>query len=193
MNIMRRSTRLDTIVAGVAVMAAVAGAAWIVGTSTAFAQIRRPYPMSKHPIGSDIVDQITPSEMRGMLNAMATDARGAILPKSLDGRAQYIVNARREASEPERHAEWDDVMIVQSGYGFVDYSRSIKGGKRYGAGEWRGGVLTPAPTTLELAPGVVVRIPAGVPHVIRPLGAAPLVYLVLKERTAAGAPAVIAR
>jgi mannose-6-phosphate isomerase-like protein (cupin superfamily) len=193
MNIMRRSTRLDTIVAGVTGMAAVAGVAWIVGTSMAFAQIRRPYPMSKHPIGSEIVDRIAPSEMRGMLNAMAADSRGAILPKSLDGRAQYIVNARREASEPERHAAWDDVMIVQSGYGFVDYSRSIKGGKRYGPGEWRGGVLTPAPTTLDLAPGVVVRIPAGVPHVIRPLGAAPLVYLVLKERTAAGAPAVIAR
>jgi mannose-6-phosphate isomerase-like protein (cupin superfamily) len=39
-------------------------------------------------------------------------------------------------------------------------------------------------TTLELGPGVVVRIPAGVPHVIRPLGAAPLVYLVLKEQAA---------
>ena len=63
-----------------------------------------------------------------MLNYMAADSRGAILPKSLDGRAQYIINAWRDASEPERHAEWDDVMIVQSGYGFVDYSRSIKGG-----------------------------------------------------------------
>jgi hypothetical protein len=77
-------------------------------------------------------------------------------------------------------------MIVQSGYGFVDYSRSIKGGARYGKGEWRGGVLTPALTTIELAPGVVVRIPAGVPHVIRPLGAAPLVYLVLKEKFSGG-------
>ena len=193
MNIMNRSTRIGSIVAGVAVMIGVVGIAWIVATSTAFAQIRRPYPMSEHPIGSDIVDRIAPSEMRGMLNAMAVDARGAILPWSKDGRAQYIVNARREASEPERHAEWDDVMIVQSGYGFVDYSRSIKGGKRYGPGEWRGGVLTPAPTTLDLTPGVVVRIPAGVPHVIRPLGPAPLVYLVLKEKAATGAPVPTAR
>lgn len=193
MNIMRRSTRFDTIAAGIAGMAGVAGLAWIVGTSTAFAQVRRPYPMSAHPIGSDIVDRIAPSEMRGMLNAMAADARGAILPWSLDGRAQYIVNARRDASQPERHAEWDDIIIVQSGYGFVDYSRSIKGGKRYGPGEWRGGVLAPAPTTLDLAPGVVVRIPAGVPHVIRPLGPAPLVYLVLKEKASATASAATAR
>jgi mannose-6-phosphate isomerase-like protein (cupin superfamily) len=157
--------------------------------SVAFAQKRRPYPMSAHRIGSDVVDRIAPSEMNGMLNYISTDSRGAILPVSMDGRAQYIINARREASEPERHAEWDDLMIVQSGYGFVDYSTSIKGGKRFGQGEWRGGVLTPAPTTLELAPGVVVRIPAGVPHVIRPLGGAPLVYLVLKEKVVRNAPA----
>jgi mannose-6-phosphate isomerase-like protein (cupin superfamily) len=148
----------------------------------AHAQSRRPYPMSAHRIGSEVVDRLTPSEMKGMLNYVSADARGAILPMSQDGRAQYIINARRDVSEPERHAAWDDVMIIQSGYGFLDYSASIKGGARYGRGEWRGGKLTPAPTSLELAPGVVVRVPAGVPHVVRPLGAAPLVYLVLKEK-----------
>jgi hypothetical protein len=79
-------------------------------------------------------------------------------------------------------------MIVQSGYEFVDYSARIKGGARYGRGEWRGGTLTPGPTSLDLSPGVVVRIPAGVPHVIRPLGASPLVYLVLKEHVSGKAP-----
>ena len=156
----------------------------LVIASAAVAQIRRKYPMADHPIGSEIVDRIAPAEMRGMLNIMAADSRGAILPYSMDGRAQYIINARREASVPERHAEWDDIMVVQSGYGFVDYGRSIKGGARYGTGEWRGGALTAPLTTLDLAPGVVVRIPAGVPHVIRPLGAVPLVYLVLKVKAA---------
>ena len=161
------------------VLALVAVAA-LAGTSIAIAQKPRRYPM-KQPIGSEMVDRIAPSEMYGMLNYMAADSRGAILPTSMDGRAHFIINARRDASEPERHAEWDDVMIVQSGYGYVDWSTRIKGGARYGQGEWRGGVLVSPVTTLELGPGVVVRIPAGVPHVIRPLGAAPLVYLVLKE------------
>lgn len=40
-------------------------------------------------------------------------------------------------------------------------------------------------TSLDLAAGVVVRVPAGVPHVIRPLGPVPLVYLVLKEKVGA--------
>jgi mannose-6-phosphate isomerase-like protein (cupin superfamily) len=155
----------------------------------AHAQSRKPYPMSAHRIGSEVVDRVTPSEIKGMLNYVSADARGAILPVSQDGRAQYIINARRDASEPERHAAWDDVMIIQSGYGFLDYSASIKGGARYGRGEWRGGTLTPAPTSLELAPGVVVRVPAGVPHVVRPLGAAPLIYLVLKERVSGGGTA----
>lgn len=158
--------------------------AGIAGTSIAIAQGRGSFFMAKHRIGSEPVDVITPEQMRGMLNHIAVDSRGAILPMSLDLRAQYIVNARREPSEPEQHAEWDDILIVQSGYGFVDYSARIKGGDKYGEGELRGGVLSPAPTTLDLSPGDIVRIPAGVPHVIRPLGAAPLVYLVLKERTA---------
>jgi mannose-6-phosphate isomerase-like protein (cupin superfamily) len=157
--------------------------------SVAHAQSRKPYPMSAHPIGSEVVDRVTPSEIKAMLNYVSADARGAILPVSQDGRAQYIINARRDASEPERHAAWDDVMIIQSGYGFLDYSESIKGGARYGRGEWRGGTLTPVPTSLELAPGVVVRVPAGVPHVVRPLGAAPLIYLVLKERVSGGGTA----
>lgn len=160
----------------------------IAGTSIAIAQGRGPMRMNGHPVGFEAVDLITPSEMNGMLNRIATDSRGVILPMSLDQRAQYIVNARREASEPERHAEWDDILIVQSGYGFVDYSARIKGGTKYGQGEWRGGVLTPAPTSLDLSPGAIVRIPAGVAHVIRPLGAAPLVYLVLKERAPGKAP-----
>jgi mannose-6-phosphate isomerase-like protein (cupin superfamily) len=145
--------------------------------------------MSAHRIGSDDVDRITPSEVKGMLNYVSADARGVILPDSRDRRAQYLINARREASQPERHAEWDDVMIVQSGNGFLDYSWSIKGGKRIYQGEWRGGVLT-EPATLELSPGVVLRIPAGVAHVVRPLGPAPLVYVVLKEKAVADAPTV---
>ncbi len=157
--------------------------AGLADTSFAIAQNRRVYPM-RTPIGSEIVDRIAPSEMKGMLNYMAADSRGAILPQSLDGRAKYTINARRDASEPERHAEWDDIMIVQSGYGYVDWSTRIKGGARYGQGEWRGGVLTGPTTTLDLGPGVVVRIPAGVPHVVRPLGSAPLIYLVLKEQAA---------
>jgi mannose-6-phosphate isomerase-like protein (cupin superfamily) len=167
---------------------ALAAVVCIAGTPMAIAQIRRPYPMSEHPIGSEAVDQITPSEVKGMLNYIAADSRGAILPMSRDGRARYVINARRDASEPERHAEWDDVMIVQSGYGFVDWSRHMKGGASYGPGELRGGKLVAPTTTLELGPGVVVRIPAGIPHVVRPLGAAPLVYLVLKESATGKAP-----
>jgi hypothetical protein len=83
--------------------------------SITLAQNRGPYPMSAHPIGSDDVDRITPSEVRGMLNYVSADARGVTLPHSRDGRVQYLINARRDASQPERHTEWDDVMIVQSG------------------------------------------------------------------------------
>jgi mannose-6-phosphate isomerase-like protein (cupin superfamily) len=156
----------------------------LIGTTafgTAFQRHRQP-PMSKHPVGSDVVDRIGPEEIQDIRNDVAPDSRGAILPKSVDGRAQYILNFRRSESETERHDEWDDIVIVQHGYGQLDYGRTIKGGKKYSTGEWRGGAISGELTTLDLAPGVVVRIPAKTAHVIRSLSSSPLVYLTLKER-----------
>ncbi len=147
-------------------------------------QRSRRQPMSLHPVGSEVVDRIGPEEIQDIRSAVAPDARGAIMPRSIDGRAQYILNFRRDASEPERHDAWDDIVVVQHGYGYVDFGRAIKGGAKYSDGEWRGGALTGEVTTMDLAPGVVVRIPAGVPHVIRPMNDQPVVYLTLKERVA---------
>jgi mannose-6-phosphate isomerase-like protein (cupin superfamily) len=140
--------------------------------------------MSLHPVGSELVDRIGPEEIQDIRHGVAPDSRGAILPRSIDGHAQYIINFRRDASEPERHDDWDDILIIQHGYGHVEFGRSIKGGTKYAEGEWRGGVLEGELTSLDVAPGVVVRIPARVPHVIRPLNSTPLVYLTVKEMAA---------
>ena len=161
--------------------------AFALAGTTAFGatvQRHRQPPMSKHPVGSDVVDRIGPEEILDIKNAVEPDSRGAILPTSIDGRAQYILNFRRSESETERHDQWDDIVIVQHGYGQLDYGHAINGGKRYSAGEWRGGDITGEKTTLDLAPGVVIRIPARTPHVIRSLSSSPLVYLTLKEKVA---------
>ena len=157
--------------------------------SRASGRVHTPAPMLPWPVGSEVVDRIGPAEIEEILRQVAPDSRGAIFRESKDGRAQYILNIRRDQSEAEQHEGWDDVMIIQSGHGGLDYSTSIHGGSRYSRDEWRGGALFPKPTTLELAPGIMVRVPAGVPHVIRPLGAAPLVYLVLKEKAGGESPA----
>ena len=155
----------------------------LVGT-TAFGGISQPQRrplMSLHPVGSETVDRIGPEEIQDIRHGVAPDARGAILPRSIDGRAQYILNFRHDASEPERHDAWDDIIIVQHGFGHVEFGRAMIGGTKYSDGEWRGGALDGELTSLDLAPGVVVRIPAHVPHVIRPLNSVPLVYLTVKE------------
>jgi mannose-6-phosphate isomerase-like protein (cupin superfamily) len=164
--------------------------AFALAGTTAFGasvQRHRQPPMSKHPVGSDVVDRIGPEEIQDIRNNVEPDSRGAILPQSVDGRAQYILNFRRSESETERHDEWDDIVIVQHGYGQLDYGHSIKGGKKYATGEWRGGAITGEVTTLDLAPGVVIRVPAKTPHVIRSLSSSPLVYLTLKEKVAVAA------
>ena len=68
--------------------------AGLAGTSIAIAQNRWAYPMSMHPIGSEIVDRIAPSEMNGMLNYMSADARGAILPTSKDQASVTVFGCR---------------------------------------------------------------------------------------------------
>jgi mannose-6-phosphate isomerase-like protein (cupin superfamily) len=128
------------------------------------------------------VDILRAAEMRDALERIKPDARGVAFSASQDRRAQFILNRRTGASEPELHDEWDDVFVFQSGMGTLRFGGRLHGARALGEKEQRGGQIDGAlQTTVE--PGDVVRVPAGVPHQLEPLGDAPLVYLVMKIRS----------
>jgi mannose-6-phosphate isomerase-like protein (cupin superfamily) len=129
------------------------------------------------------VDKISAVDItRAAQQTTLNDATGAAFRLSDDGNAQYILNRRTGPSKIEMHCAWDDLLLVQSGVGIVRTSRKFKGLAKYSTWEWRAESLVQA-SEETIAPGDVMRIPAGTGHVITSLGDAPLIYLVVKLRT----------
>ncbi|MCC6317696.1 MAG: cupin domain-containing protein [Gemmatimonadaceae bacterium] len=120
--------------------------------------------------------------MRAALMASdESDSRGGLFRAARDNNAQFVLNRRTTASALELHCFWDDILVIRSGLGVLRHGRKVKGLVRYGAGEWRASSLVGA-SEITLASHDVLRVPAGEAHSISPLGAAPLVYLVVKVR-----------
>ena len=134
------------------------------------------------------VDRLAASQLDSVANlATINDSRGGSFRMSSDGAVQYVLNRRTGPSHVEMHCAWDDLLIVRSGSGTLQYSRKVKALRRYASWEWRGQSLVEA-TNVTLLPGDVVRIPAGEAHVITSLGDAPLVYLIVKNRALHATP-----
>ncbi len=134
------------------------------------------------------VDRVSASDMQNALvRSLESGSRGGVFRASRDNNAQYLMNRRDEASVIELHCGWDDVLFIRSGAGELEHGRKLRGLTRYGASEWRATQIV-TPDSTPLAAGDVVRIPAGEAHRIRPLGDAPLVYLVVKMRSFESTP-----
>ena len=127
------------------------------------------------------VDRIGPDEIRKALARVPAAARGIVFPGSQDQGAQYVYNRRTTPTHVEAHAEWDDVVVFHQGSGSVYYGGEWRDSQGIYTGERRGGSLA-NPHALAVGPGDVVRIPAGEPHRIVPIGHDTLVYVVVKVR-----------
>lgn len=100
------------------------------------------------------------------------------LPTGAGGPA--IIAARRETSgEVELHEEFHDVMVGHTGRASLLVGGKAEGQRETAPGEWLGGSISDA-ESLELGPGDVVWIPAGLPHkMIVPEGGS-IVYMAFK-------------
>ena len=135
----------------------------------------------EHYIGRAAVDRVGPDEISRALSSVSLTSPGVVFPDSHDEHAQYVFNRRSEPSAVEQHNEWDDILIVQAGRGEIRHGGPWRDARNRYQGERRGGSLE-APVTVQVGPGDVVRIPAGEPHRILPVGDTPLSYLVVKVR-----------
>jgi mannose-6-phosphate isomerase-like protein (cupin superfamily) len=142
-------------------------------------------PPSRTPAGAGgrRIDYI-PAERFAEARTRVTNSRsvGASVFVAPDQQTAYIVVRRTVASEVEEHSRWDDLVIVQGGRGAIDLGRGATKGARFVApGELRGGELL-RPGRVELRPGDVVRVPAGMPHSFVPLSQEPWELLLIKVR-----------
>jgi mannose-6-phosphate isomerase-like protein (cupin superfamily) len=134
-----------------------------------------------HDLGRGAVDRVGPDEIARALSGVSPTADGVVFPDSRDQHAQYVANRRTAPSAVEQHNEWDDILIVQAGRGEIRHGGPWRDARNRYQGERRGGSLED-PVTVQIGPGDVVRIPAGEPHRILPVGDDPLSYLVVKVR-----------
>jgi mannose-6-phosphate isomerase-like protein (cupin superfamily) len=109
---------------------------------------------------------------------------GATVLTSADEQTSYTLVRRTEASAIEQHSRWDDIIIVRSGHGVIDFGARVTGAKALAPGEMRGGRFASTPFRLSMNQGDVARVPATVTHSFAPDGAEPFEYLIVKVRRA---------
>jgi mannose-6-phosphate isomerase-like protein (cupin superfamily) len=100
-----------------------------------------------------------------------------ILQKHPSSFSEIVV--RVKSGQAEQHADWADFMIALEGEATVVVGGQLAGGKETAPGEIRGPELRGG-ERLRLAPGEMLRIPAGLPHQTLLAPGATCKYLVLK-------------
>jgi uncharacterized RmlC-like cupin family protein len=98
------------------------------------------------------------------------------------GRFEGLANAlnRRDSSGiHERHLNFTDIFVVQRGSARLLYGGTVEGERETTPGELRGGTIRNG-SQADLRPGVVVVIPAGIPHQMLLNPGESLVYLSFK-------------
>lgn len=92
---------------------------------------------------------------------------------------RVLISHRVEAGEVEVHLNMNDVFFMQQGHAAVTIGGKVEGGRVSAPNERRGGTLTGG-TIKRLAPGDMLFIPAGVPHITAPDGPGEIQYGVVK-------------
>ena len=131
------------------------------------------------PSKVDYVPQGRYDDLRNFV--VRSRSTGGTLFNSPDGQTNYMMVLRTTPSDVEEHSRWDDLIIVKYGSGTVEVGPRTTGARFLAGGELRGGTIT-APSRLELRPGDIARIPAGVPHAFVPNGPDAWEFLLIKVR-----------
>ena len=77
---------------------------------------------------------------------------------------KYIAEIARGGPDVEVHDHFGDLIIVLSGSATIVYGGTVSGNKEATPGEWRGGTMSGATTSVVLHAGDYLHIPAGMPH-----------------------------
>jgi mannose-6-phosphate isomerase-like protein (cupin superfamily) len=92
---------------------------------------------------------------------------------------RVLISHRVRPGEVEVHLKMNDVFFMQQGHAMITIGGRVEGGRVSAPDERRGGILTGG-TVKRLAPGDMLFIPAGVPHITAPDGPGEIQYGVVK-------------
>ncbi|MDB4915345.1 MAG: hypothetical protein JWM95_2989 [Gemmatimonadetes bacterium] len=96
----------------------------------------------------------------------------------------YALTHRDSSGGIERHRDWTDVFVVESGSATMLTGGVNEGAQETTSGEWRGGTLRGA-TSAPIKVGDIVEVPAGTPHQMLLRSGERISYLAIKIATAA--------
>lgn len=91
----------------------------------------------------------------------------------------YAVTHRDSAGGTERHRDWTDVFVVESGSATMLTGGTLDGAQETSPGEWRGGSVRGG-TRAPIKVGDLVVIPAGTPHQMLLTASERISYLAFK-------------
>ncbi len=86
-------------------------------------------------------------------------------PITTTGSYITLFSHRTADGTPERHANWNDIMVMLQGEVTLTYGGTIFGNTVDANGESHGGTLAGG-TTVTLHKGDYLQVPAGVPHLM---------------------------
>jgi len=119
-------------------------------------------------------------QITAALNKPENIPGGGTSAELANGSTYRVLVVRRTAPGfAEEHGVWADILCVISGGGLVVTGGSLVEATESAGGELRGRTVTGGEEH-RIAKGDVVTIPAGMPHWVRPIDGAEIVYLVLK-------------
>jgi mannose-6-phosphate isomerase-like protein (cupin superfamily) len=119
--------------------------------------------------------------INGRLATRPTPPGSSPMERLGDSGSLRVFMERRSPGDyvPEAHTVIDDLLIIQDGSGTLIYGGAIEGGKETTAGQIRGGHIVGG-TMVDLKPGDVIYIPAGMPHQLTVPSGGSLYILVTK-------------
>ena len=100
-------------------------------------------------------------------------------PQGSDGNRSFSIAHREGPGQAEVHATVADVLVITEGQVTFVYGGTVVGGKTSAPGETRGDSITGG-TEVNLGPGDILHVPAGIPHQMKVAAGAKLTYFVVK-------------
>jgi uncharacterized RmlC-like cupin family protein len=148
------------------------------GFAPRMVQAQSPTTAPALPPLSNAVQILSTARLAALADSLPAGAIHTVQIGRFEGLANAL-NRRDSSGIHERHLNFTDIFVIQRGSARLRYGGTVEGERETTPGELRGGTIRNG-SQADLRPGVVVVIPAGIPHQMLLNPGESLVYLSFK-------------